>query len=144
MIWRRSIAAALVALTVAAAVAAGRIRVDNRLERWVDTDPEAARVYEDFRSRFGSDEFVVVAVAGRPLFDPESLDAMAAAHQRLAAVAGVTRVDSLAGVYLELFGGEDPEELEREATSTPFYRGLLISEDGATAALLVEVEPSLA
>jgi predicted RND superfamily exporter protein len=139
---RRAVAIALVALTAAAAVAASRMRVDNRLERWVDTDPGEARRYREFRDRFGSDEFVVVALSGAPLFDPASLDAMVAAQERLEAVPGVTRVDSLAAVYRDLFGGEDPEALEAEATSTPFYRGLLLSDDSKVTAMLVEVDPA--
>lgn len=142
MTWRRAVAVALVALTVAAAVAASRMRIDNRLERWVDTDPEEAQRYREFRERFGSDEFVVVALSGAPVFDPASLDAMVAAQERLEAVPGVARVDSLAAVYRDLFGGEDPEALEAEATSTPFYRGLLLSDDGAVAGMLVEVDPA--
>jgi len=140
--WRRLVALALVATTVVAAVSASRVQVDNRLERWVDADPDEARRYREFRAQFGSDEFVVVAVAGRPLFDPAALDAMVDAQRRLEAVPGVTRVDSLAAVYRDLFGAEDPEELEVEATSTPFYRGLFISEGGRDAALLVEVDPA--
>ena len=141
MSWRRAVAVALVALTAAAAVAASRMRVDNRLERWVDTDPEEARRYQEFRDLFGSDEFVVVALSGAPLFDAESLDAMVAAQERLEAVPGVTRVDSLAAVYRDLYGGEDPEALEAEATSTSFYRGQLLYGDAADAAMLVEVDP---
>jgi predicted RND superfamily exporter protein len=132
----------LVLLTVVSAVAASRVRVDNRLERWVDADPEEARRYREFRDRFGSDEFVVVAVSGRPLFEPDSLDAMVDAQERLEAVPGVVRVDSLAAVYRDLFGSEDPEELAFEATSTPFYRGLFISQDNTDMALLVEVDPA--
>jgi predicted RND superfamily exporter protein len=140
--WRRAVAIALVALTIAAAIAASRVRVDNRLERWVDTDPAEARRYREFRERFGSDEFVVVALSGAPIFDPAALDAMVAAQERLEAVPGVSRVDSLAAVYRDLYGGEDPEALEAEATSTPFYRGLLLSTDSQSAALLVEVDPA--
>jgi predicted RND superfamily exporter protein len=132
----------LVASTVVAAVAASRVRVDNRLERWVDADAEQARRYGEFRDRFGSDEFVVVAVTGRPLFDADSLDAILDAQERLEAVQGVARVDSLAAVYRDVFGAEDPEELAYEATSTPFYRGLFLSHDGENMALLVEVDPA--
>jgi predicted RND superfamily exporter protein len=54
----------------------------------------------------------------------------------------VARVDSLAAVYRDLFGSEDPEELAFEATSTPFYRGLFLSQDDEDMALLVEVDPA--
>ena len=142
MSWRRTVAVALVAVTAAAAVVASRVRVDNRLERWVDTDATEAARYREFREMFGSDEFVVVALSGAPIFDPQSLDAMVAAQERLEAVPGVTRVDSLAAVYRDLYGGEDPQSLEEEATSTPFYRGLLLSDDAKVAAMLVEVDPA--
>ncbi len=138
---RRAIAAALVLLTVLGAVAASRLRVDNRLERWVETDPAEAARYREFRERFGSDEFVVVAFAGGSLFEPRTLDDMVEAVERLEAVPGVARVDGLPVVYRDLFGAEDPEELEVEATSTPFYRGLFLSEDSTAVALLVEVAP---
>ncbi len=142
MSWRRAVAFVLLAVTVAAAVAASRVEVDNRLERWVDADPHEARRYREFRDRFGSDEFVVVAVTGQPVFEPDSLDVMLEVQERLEAVPGVTRVDSLAAVYRDLFGAEDPEELAFEATSTPFYRGLLLSQDGDDLALLAEVDPA--
>jgi predicted RND superfamily exporter protein len=116
--------------------------VDNRLERWVDADAADARRYGEFRDRFGSDEFVVVELSGRPLFEADTLDALVDAHERLEAVAGVARVDSLAAVYRDLFGAEDPEELAFEATSTPFYRELFLSHDDEDMALLVEVDPA--
>ncbi len=138
---RRGAAVALLALAPLAGLAARRVVIDNRLERWVARDPAAEARYEEFRATFGGDEFIVVAYGGRPLFEPGSLHAQAACLERLEAIPGVERVDGIPAVYRDRFGGEDPAELEREMTSTPFYKGLLLSADARVGALLAQVEP---
>jgi len=138
---RRLGAVLLLALVPAAAYLVRGVAIDNRLERWVGRDHDEDRRYADFRSAFGSDEFIVVALHGRPLFAADSLREMVACLGRLEAIDGVVRVQGVPAVYRDLFGSEDPGELEREMTSTPFYTGLLLSPDAATAALLLEVAP---
>lgn len=138
---RRIVAMALLAAAPLAGWVARRVVVDNRLERWVARDPEGEARYEEFRATFGSDEFVLVALGGRPLFEPAALRLQVECLARLEAVPGVVRVDGLPEVYRDRFGGEDPGELEREMTSTPFYRGLLLSGDAREAALLLQVRP---
>ena len=138
---RRAAALVLLALVPVAAYLARGVVIDNRLERWIAPGTADERRYADFRATFGSDEFVVVAVSGRPLFEPEAVRLLGDCLARLEAVEGVVRVQGLPQVYRDLFGGEDLAELEREMTSTPFYTGLLLSEDRATTALLVEVAP---
>jgi uncharacterized protein len=139
---RRVIAVVLLALAPVAGLVARRVAVDNRLERWVARDPAGEARYTEFRETFGSDEFVLVAIGGRPLFAPESLRLQVACLKRIEAVPGVVRVDGLPEVYRDRFGGEDAGDLEREMTMTPFYRGLLLSTDERTAALLVHVAPA--
>jgi predicted RND superfamily exporter protein len=138
---RRLGAVALLVLAPAAAFLARGVSIDNRLERWVGRNHEEDRRYAEFRSAFGSDEFIVVALHGRPLFAADSLREMTRCLERLEAIDGVERVQGVPAVYRDLFGSEDPAELEREMTSTPFYTGLLLSEDRATTALLLEVAP---
>ncbi len=138
---RRVAALALLAVAPIAGRVARHVAIDNRLERWVARDPVAEARYEEFHETFGGDEFILVAVGGRPLFRPDSLRALVACLARLEAVPGVVRVQGLPEIYRDHFGGEDPGELEREMTTTPFYRGLLLSEDAAVAGLLVQVKP---
>lgn len=138
---RRLGAAVLLALVPAAVFLARGVSIDNRLERWVGRDHEEDRRYAEFRAAFGSDEFIVVALHGRPIFAADSLREMVRSLERLEAIDGVVRVQGVPAVYRDLFGSEDPEELRREMTSTPFYTGLLLSSDAATAALLLEVAP---
>ncbi len=105
--------------------------------------PPRRRRYAAFRDTFGSDEFVVVAVsAAARLRAGVAAPAIGDCLERLEAVPGVVRVQGLPPVYRDLFGGEDPAELEREMTSTPFYTGLLLSERPRRGrAMLVEVAP---
>ena len=138
---RRVVAALLLLLVVPAALSLGRLDVDNRLERWVGDDPAGTDAYRRFRATFGSDEFVLVAVAGADLLSAESLDLRVEAVGAVEGLDGVIRVMGPAVVFRDLFGGEDPEALADELTSTPFYRHLFISDDGLVLGTVVVVEP---
>ncbi len=132
---------ALVVIGVFTSFAAARLRTDNSLEHWLDPDSPATKDYEQFKATFGADEFVVVCVSGKPLFETAALDSMLATQDALQSVAGVNRVAGIPAVYRELFGAEDPEALEAEFTSTPFYQGLFISKDNSAAGLFLEINP---
>lgn len=131
-------ALALLALAVLAAPFALQVRVDNRLERWVDLHSGAARIYERFRAGFGSDEFVIGAYTGKDLFDTGALEEQIAVLDGLEAAPHVVRVSGIPAVFRDQFGGENPDALRNEFLSTPFYRNLLISGDGRVGGLLIE------
>ncbi len=136
---RRFAAVLLAAAGLAALPGIARLHVDNRLERWASHDGDDAARYQDFTASFGSDEFVLVAAWGRPLFDPDNLGALLDAAEALEKVPGITRVQGLPMVWRDLFGAEDPEAFAAEVASTPLYRNLLVSKDLRTAGLLAEV-----
>jgi uncharacterized protein len=138
---RRAAALVLLAIAPLAGIAARRLAVDNRLERWVARDRASEAHYTELQTTFGGDEIVVVAYGGGPLFTPASLRLQMACLAHLEAIPGVMRVEGIPVVFRDRFGGEDPAELEREMTSTPFYRGLLLSEDATVGALLLQVAP---
>ncbi len=133
----------VVALGVVAAFQATHLRTDNAIERWLNPDSPGTRDYQHFLDTFGEDEFVVIALSGKPLFEPKALDAMLAALTNLEAVPHVKRVTGIPSVYRDLFGAEDPEALKEEFTSTPFYQGLFISKDCKVAGVLLEFDPDL-
>lgn len=140
--WGRAalLGAALVLAACAAAVPwALGVRVDNRIERWIDAGGTAARTYRTFRDRFGSDDFVLLAYGGRPLFEPESLEAQVEALEALEAIRGLSKPLGIPAVFRDLLGGEDAELLRREVLETPFYRNFLVSPDGSMAGLLAPV-----
>ncbi len=139
---RRVLAVLLAAFGALAAVSAARLHVDNRLERWTSGGGEEARRYGRFLETFGSDEFVFVTLTGSDVLAPSTLDRLLPVVGELEAIDGVRRVQGLPVLYRDRFGGEDPEALADEATSTPFYRDLFLSDDGRTLGLLVQVAPA--
>ena len=130
----------LLILAIPAIPLAWRVKVDNRLEIFLNPDSEAGKLYDQFRETFGSDEFVIVAYSGKDLFDQEALDRQLDVFEALEKVPYVKRVSGLPQVYYEVFGAEDTEELKNDFLSTPFYKGFLISDDGLVAGLLLETE----
>jgi predicted RND superfamily exporter protein len=138
---RSAVAVFVLLAAIPAGWLASRLQVDNRLERWMGRDDGAEASYRDFRETFGSDEFILVAVAGEDLFAAPTLDLLVDLAEQLEAVPGVSRVQGLPVVYRDLFGAEDPEALAEEALATPFYKGLFVSDQGGVLGLLLEVEP---
>lgn len=117
------------------------LKIDNRQDRLLDQTGQEAEDYENFQAAFGNDDFVVIGVSGKPLFDEEALDAMVEALDLLEDNEYVSDVTGIPSLYRENFGEEDPEALEEEMVSTPFYRGLFLSEDHTVAGILVQSVP---
>jgi hypothetical protein len=129
--------AALILLAAVAAPFAARLRVDNRIELWVDPHGAVAADYRRFREVFGSDEIAIVAYEGAEIFDEKALRAQLEALERLETVAHVTQVSGVPAVWRERFEPA-PAALREEMLATPLYTRLLISPDGRTAGLFVE------
>ena len=115
-----------------------QLRIDNRHDRLISSTNQEARDYYAFLETFGSDEFIIVALSEKPLFDVDALDAMLEALERLEAIPEVFHVTGLPTIFRDRFGAEDPEELEAEVTSTVFYQGLILSPDQTVTGLLIE------
>lgn len=121
-------------------VALFRIEVDNRFDRMLDQSSQEARDYESFLDEYGSDEFVVLALSGKPLFEEAALDTMLEVLDRLEQVPYIVHVAGIPTIFRDRFGAEDPEALEEEMMSTPFFHGLFLSPDQSTAGLLIETD----
>ena len=118
------------------------LEVDNRLESWIETQPEEEERYRRFQETFGSDEFLTVTLYGEDIFSQELFDQLLTTVEKLEELPGVVGVEGLPVLYRDLFEGEDLEELKREALSTPFYRGALVSENERALNLLISVKPT--
>ncbi len=132
---------AMLALVFAAGWQLLSIETDNDLVSWTSPEAPSRLTYERFLETFGSDEFILAAYKGQDVFGIEALDASLDVLDRLEAVEGVVRVFGPATLYRDVFGGEDPEALLDELSSTDFYRGLVVSEDLETAGLYIAVDP---
>ena len=135
---------------------APRIRIDPSLNEMLPAEDAARRFYEELLERFGSDDVVVVALSSPDLFTPEGLAAVERTSRRLARVAGVHHVESLATAlrmravdgdidlsgYLESLPESEEQalRLRAELLADPLRAGTLVSKDGAATALLVTFE----
>ena len=136
-------------------VRATRLTIDTSMDQWfLENDASLIR-YQDFRQRFGEDEFVVLAVEAADVFTPEIL----AELQHLTTMAErlplVRRATSLANVKVLAASGrssrteplmaqlprttDEAAQLRRSALSHPLLPGALVSDDGRAAAVLVEL-----
>ena len=130
--------AVLLVLCVVSVYFVLHLEIDNRQDRLLDHSGPEALEHARFQEAFGNDDFVVIAISGKPLFDEEALDVMVEVMDRLEDNDYVSDVSGIPALYRENFGEEDPEALEEEMTSTPFYQGLFISANHDVAGLLVQ------
>lgn len=142
-------------LTVPALFALTRLESEDTYDAWFPSTDPTYRFYQEFQKRFDNDMFFVVAYRDEGLFSREGLAFLAELTARLEALPYVREVTSLTNV--EYVRGEadallveslipdvervDPEAVKQKALSKPLYRGLLISEDGTTTAVVGELEP---
>ena len=125
-VWRRRywLIAMVLMATVLAACQLDALRVSNSLSDWYpEGDAELIR-YRDFQARYGNDENIVVAVSAEiPFEDAAGVEAVARLTDELLDIPGVATVTSLATV-------------PRSLAAT---RGRLLSNDGLTTAMIVQL-----
>ena len=118
------------------------ITIDNRLERWVNSDGEGAQRYDAFKEVFGNDEFALIAYDGADVFSEAALDVQLQVLDTLEAMPMVSRIQSVPTVYRDTFGAEEPEALKRDFLETPFYKHFLVSDAGDMATYFALIEPT--
>jgi predicted RND superfamily exporter protein len=124
----------------------------------LETDDDL-RYYRSIRSRYGSDEFLIVTYTpDTPLFDDVALNDLRALRDslmkldRVASVVSILdvpllqspkiRLDDLPdGVHRLEDRGTDRALAQRELLTSPLYRNLVLSPDGRTTALRVDLHP---
>ena len=131
------------------------LQKDGRVEAFMHESDPALSTYYDMRREFGQDNRLVVAVAADDVFSTEFLTKFSQMHRELAEnVPYVSEIFSPynipfiehedGGVYLEelvrnmLARGRNPAELRDRIVSTPLYKNFIISDDGKTAAVVIE------
>jgi hypothetical protein len=137
---------------------APRFRLDASSESLVMENDRALRVYREVRAKYESDDFLIVTFTPHDgLFRDEALERLAELRDALAAIGQIESVTSLLDVPildgLDLSLTElptDPAELHcagenqaedcKRALESPLYRNLLISPDGETTGLRVDLK----
>lgn len=144
---------ALLLLTAWFGFHAARVGLEHDNESLTADDPEAAAAWDRFRAVFGDDEDVLVAVSMPDLLTSRGLAVVSALTRRLEAqdgVAGVIAVTNArrlaAGpegpvdVPLLPAGDVSPDAVRAALARDPELGAVLVSRDGETAGLLVEIE----
>lgn len=151
----RSVLAATLLVTCALAAGVTRLSIDASIESMtVEGDPDRA-AFDRWRSVFGTDEVVAIAIPFEDALAPEALDAARRVARSVEALPDVTRVDALATAD-DVVGDADmlvvepavPEDvdslradpsalarLRQRIAAHPIWPGLLVSRDGATVAI---------
>ena len=136
-----------------------RLRIDPSLEALLPRHSEALDVYERTRTRFGSDDVLLIAWLSDDLFSPARLAGLKRLTQRLERMPGVDRVDSLASAlnirvaddatdinkFLHVLPHDQTEAdaLRAEALANPLFVGRLVAKDGRGALIAVQYDPAL-
>jgi len=134
---------------------AWQITVDPSNESLLPQDDLTVRSLREFSRIFGSDEILVVALHAPQVFTHENLALLTALTDRISKVPDVTRVVSLVNfkdVRSDTFGPtikipyeevlshkKSLHDFASEMSGHPIARHLILSEDGRTTALLVNI-----
>lgn len=155
----RLILAVAALVVVALALFVPRFRLDVSAESLVLENDTSLAYYRSIRARFGSDDFLVVTYRPRgELFAPAMLATIAELRRELAALDRIEAVRSLLDVPLlqsppvdlgELREGAstllsprtDRRLARQELAESPLYSQLLLSKDGRTTALYLNLRP---
>lgn len=150
--------AAVVVVTLGVGWFAQDFTLDATAESLTLEHDEALDYYRAVRARYGSDDYLIVAWApNAPLFSDEALSTLGQLHDDLDAAEGVAAVTSIlnvplvqsppvdlqrleAGIRYLGDSGTDRDLAKRELLDSPLYTNLLVSEDGETTALRVDLE----
>lgn len=150
----------VIGLCLLAAVGLRRgLELDASPQSFIEQGGQAMADYRSARKYFGSDDYIIAAVAADDIFQPENLERLKALHDRIAGLDGVAEVLSLRNVPYarSLEEGASLETLlpptfsDRErlaeakavATRDRLYEGNVVSADCRTAALNILLAPDL-
>src|SRR5262245_38419478 len=87
--WRIPVRGATAVISLAAAIPASRLELDESLESFFSPSDPLLVAYSESREAFGGDEFVLVAFAEKNPTHADELDALTEFSSKLSAVQGV-------------------------------------------------------
>lgn len=136
--------------------------INNELSIWISKDDPVYQQYERFRTEFGGQRLLIIAVQSDRLFDPGTLDFIRRVTGDIERVGLVERVQSLAtanivrslpatadddgGIEVQPLIGTRPigppeaAAIRDRAMTDRLLRGDLISDDGTTTAIVVSFD----
>jgi predicted RND superfamily exporter protein len=151
-------ACVLVALCIAAAFGAVRLKVDDSLSQLFRSDTAEFRQFEEVTRRFPSTEFdVLVVIEGKTLLARESVQKFRDLVTELQLIDGVRGLISMFSARQppesgklpaplfpeELPEGAEYDQLVKQVLSNEIIRGKLLSEDGTLALVVLALDPAV-
>lgn len=150
---RRAILLLVAAVTAVLGYWATKVTTDHNTGHFLSRESQTARDFSRASEVFGQSQTILYLVfEGADPYDPAFLQALDALVQDLSAYRGVEYVLSLTNVPFLLRDDKDivaqplyrpdlPAEVIRQRfDDQPFLRGLLLSNDGATPAMMVKID----
>ncbi len=155
--WKWTALVAVLVLTALLLSNLPKITIDTSNEGFLRADDPILLDYNRFREQFGRDEVVLVSLRPADLFAPEFLQKLKRFHADLEEqVPHLDEVTSLVNVryttgsedellvedLMEAFSDtpEGQQQLKDAAMAHPFYKNLLISEDGTVTTIVIETQ----
>ncbi|MBL6969056.1 MAG: hypothetical protein ISR71_02390, partial [Gammaproteobacteria bacterium] len=153
--WKWVTLVAMLVLTALLLSNLPKITIDTSNEGFLRADDPVLLDYNRFREQFGREEVVLISLRPTDLFAPSFLQKLKQFHNDLEEqVPHLDEVTSLVNVRYTI-GKEDEllvedlmeafpdtpegmEQLREAAMAHPFYRNLLISEDGTVTTIVIE------
>ncbi len=134
-----------------------KIILDVSAEALLHKNDPARLQYNDFRDQFGRAELIVIAIKSSNVFETDFLIKLKSLHEDLEKevpylkeVSSLINARETRGEGDTLIVGEllegwpekkvDLDTLKKRALENPFYRNVLISEDGSLATLIIETD----
>ncbi|WP_036186951.1 efflux RND transporter permease subunit [Marinimicrobium agarilyticum] len=145
-------------LAVLAAAGLPNLKLDASADSLTLENDRSIDFFRKINQRYQSGDFLVVTYTPEaPMFSDESLETLKALHQDLSEVSGVANINSIIDVPLLytplrslaeqqestrtlLTEGVDRQAAKEEFLTSPIYRDTLLSPDGKTTALQLNLE----
>lgn len=138
-----------VIVTCLAAYQATKFRLDASADTLVLENDQALEYYRSIKARYGSDDYLIITYTpDQNLFSEPVLADIQSLRDELSTIENVASVVTILDVPLieghDITVLENPEtdrdDARRELTNSPIYQNLLISSDGKTTALQVNLK----
>jgi uncharacterized protein len=157
IMWPRTIILLFFGIVAISIMQLPKARIDTRVESYINEDNEALITRNKVKEMFGlSDPFVIAVENEKGVFNPNSLNLIAALSEASQKIKGVNPEKILsiateknitgneAGMDVNPFYEDKVEsqaqadEIKKAVMDFPLYRGNLVSEDGTMALIVIE------
>ena len=133
--WRNTLLLVALISAILPACYLPKVQIDNSFEVWLPRNRTEFNRYQEFLKKYGSDEFVVVAMDLDDPFQDQALKYQEHLSLALEALPHVDRVWSLPALAHALYpAGSDWKE---KARIHPFLKNLVLGPDGKTAGIFI-------